>query len=74
MVNYYALNDNWNLNNINVFPSLANTGDLSYLDHGIYVPEKHMDLETIKSEYIMKYSTHQKSNMPHLAYIVGLLD
>ena len=35
--------------------------------------KKHLKLETTKSEYEMKYSTHQKSNMPHLNYIVGLL-
>ena len=35
--------------------------------------KKHLKLETMKSEYEMKYSTHQKSNMPHLNYIVGLL-
>ena len=36
--------------------------------------KKHLKLETMKSEYEMKYSTHQKSNMPHLNYIVGLLN
>ena len=36
--------------------------------------KKYLKLETMKSEYEMKYSSHQKSNMPHLNYIVGLLN
>ena len=35
---------------------------------------KNKKLKTMKSEYKMKYSTHQKSNVPHLNYIVGLLN
>ena len=36
--------------------------------------KKHLKIETMKSEYEMKFFTHQKSNMPHLGYIVGLID
>ena len=36
--------------------------------------KKGLKLETMKSEYELKYSSHQKSNMPHLNYIVGLLN
>ena len=36
--------------------------------------KKTLKLNLMKSEYSMKYQTHQKSNMPDLGYIVGLLD
>ena len=36
--------------------------------------KKILKLETMKSEYELRYFTHQKSNLPHLSYIVGLLD
>ena len=36
--------------------------------------KKYLKLETMKSEFELKYLTHQKSNMPHLSYIAGLLD
>jgi hypothetical protein len=36
--------------------------------------KKHLKLQTVKSEYTLKYLTHQKSNMPNLAHIVGLFD
>ena len=36
--------------------------------------KKYLKLETMKSEYELRYLTHQKSNLPHLNYIVGLLD
>ena len=34
--------------------------------------KKVLRLETMKSEFTMKYQTHQRSNKPNLAYIVGL--
>ena len=36
--------------------------------------KKHLNLETMRSEYELKYITHQKSNMPDLGHIVGLID
>ena len=36
--------------------------------------KKCLKLETMKSEYSMKYLTHQRSNMPNLGYIIGLFD
>ena len=36
--------------------------------------KKSLNIETLKSEYKMKFVEHQKSNMPDLGYIVGLLD
>ena len=36
--------------------------------------KKSLKIETMKNEFEMKYFTHQKSNMPHLGYIVGLID
>ena len=36
--------------------------------------KKTLKLNLMKREYSMKYQTHQKSNMPDLGYIVGLLD
>ena len=36
--------------------------------------KKGLKLETVKSEYSLKYFTNQSSNMPSLAYIVGLFD
>ena len=36
--------------------------------------KKSLKIETMKNEFEMKYFTHHKSNMPHLGYIVGLID
>ena len=36
--------------------------------------KKTLKLETVKSELSLKYFTHKTSNMPSLAYIVGLFD
>ena len=36
--------------------------------------KKYPKIETMKREYELKYLTHQKSNMPHLSFIAGLLD
>ena len=36
--------------------------------------KKELKLETLKSEYQLKFITHQESNMPDLGYIAGLLD
>ena len=36
--------------------------------------KKSLKIETLKSEYRMKFVEHQKSNMPDLGCIVGLLD
>ena len=36
--------------------------------------KKGLKLETVKSEYSLKYLTHQLSNMPSLTCIVGLLN
>ena len=33
-----------------------------------------LKLETMKSDYEMNYFAHQKSNLPQLGYIVGLLN
>ena len=63
--------------------------DSSVLDNeviwmlGIYVElvwntvickKKVLKLESVKSEFSLKYLTHQASSMPNLAHIVGLLD
>ena len=36
--------------------------------------QKHLKIETVKTENSMKYLTDNNSNMPSLAYIVGLLE
>ena len=36
--------------------------------------KRQLKLETLKSEYQLKFTTHQKSNLPYLGYIAGLLD
>ena len=35
--------------------------------------KRRLNLETMKSDYDLKYLTHQKSNSPDLGYIVGLI-
>ena len=36
--------------------------------------KRRLNLETMISDYDLKYLTHQKSNLPDLGYIVGLID
>ena len=36
--------------------------------------KKNLKLETMKSDYHLKYLTHQKSNSPNLGHIIGLID
>ena len=36
--------------------------------------KKRLSIETLKSEYQLKFTVHQESNMPDLGYIAGLLD
>ena len=81
MPNSHRTTSNFEFLNL-MFDSDRMDGEVIWL-LGVYVQlvweivickKKLLKLETMKSEYEMKYSTHQKSNMPHLNYIVGLLD